>query len=214
LKLLVGTLGLLLVGVGSAQEASKPVAASAEVSFHFERQGLTIPVYTLTVRENGEATFAEGDQVPAKALHLRPETVGRIFEQARALDGFRAGCNSRSKNLADTGAKTLTVSAPGAAPVSCTYNYSDNKAVSALTETFLALEFTIEEGQKLEHDHRFDRLGLDQDIRYLVEAAKENRAQGLAAIAPILKSLVDDTLVIERVRTAAGKLLEMASLGR
>jgi hypothetical protein len=51
-------------------------------------------------------------------------------------------------------------------------------------------------------------------MSYLVDAARENRAQGLSLIAPVLLSLVNDPAVLERVRTAAGKLLEQGNLGK
>ena len=47
---------------------------------------------------------------------------------------------------------------------SCVYNYSDNKNVALLTDTFLGIAFTLDEGRKLDFLHRYDRLGLDAEM--------------------------------------------------
>ncbi len=203
--------GLLLTSAAGLGQTA-PTPAEATVSFHFEHVGMAVPVYTFTVHESGATEYQAGDT--ARTVRLAPEFAAHLFAEVKGNGGFRGGCNSKARNLADTGTKTLTFAPVGGPPTSCTYNFSDSKTVTELTDTFLGMEFTLEAGQKLEHDHRFDRLGLDEEMRYLVEAAKDGRATGLSMIAPALHSLVNDMALIERVRTSAGKLLEMASLGK
>jgi hypothetical protein len=205
-------------GAGADARSGEKPGTGESLTFHFEHPGAPVPEYTFTVHQGGTrlsyALGADGNNPTPNGLYLKPELVDRLFQQVAASNRFHP-CESKVKNVANTGRKTLTY-ASGATgdSATCTYNFSENKAVTALTDIFFALEQTLEQGQKLEHDHRFDRLGLDQDMSYLVDAARENRAQGLSLIAPVLLSLVNDPAVLERVRTAAGKLLEQGNLGK
>jgi hypothetical protein len=135
--------------------------------------------------------------------------VTKIFKLARSVDRFDMACDSKAKNLANTGKKTLTYAGPDGRG-SCVYNYSDNKNVTALTDMFLAIAFTMDEGRRLEFLHRYDRLGLDAEISSLAHEEKEGRAMELGTIAPTLSAIEGDTALIQRVRLQAGKLLEQS----
>jgi hypothetical protein len=118
-------------------------------------------------------------------------------------------CEATAKNIANSGKKTLSyVGADGAG--SCTYNYSENKNVTTLTDTFLFIAFTLDEGRRLEFLHRYDRLGLDEEMTELVQAVKSGHALELETIAPVLTSIAGDAAVMQRVRSQATKLLEQA----
>lgn len=219
-------LGFALVGVSAFLYAQSPApaAARAEVSFQVERPGVPVPNFTIRVNEDGTGEY-QGEEVEgpvdngaaqyASAKHidrtisLSPETVTKIFKTARELDRFKMECDSKKKNIANTGKKTLSYSGSDGAG-SCVYNYSDNKDVMMLTNTFLAINFTIDEGRKLEFLHRYDRLGLDAEMIALQEAAKSGQALELGTIAPVLASIAGDMAVMERVRLRASKLLEQA----
>src|SRR5205823_7571283 len=107
---------------------------------------------------------------------------------------------SKAKNIADTGKKTLTYTGPDGSG-SCTYNYSENKTIDMLTNTFLAIAYTLDEGRRLEFLHRYDRLGLDAEMSLLLQEVGAGRALELGTIAPALAAIVDDTAVIQRVRS-------------
>jgi hypothetical protein len=209
----------------AAQSAGSTVAAkSPEVSFQFERVGLPVPRFTLRVDEDGTGSY-QADEVESPAdrgdvqyaspkhidrtLKLTAPTVAKIFNAARALGHFDTVCEATAKNIANTGKKTLSYAGADGAG-SCTYNYSDNKNVNMLTDTFLFIAFTLDEGRRLEFLHRYDRLGLDEEMTELVAAVKSGHALELETIAPVLTSIAGDAAVIERVRTQATKLLEQA----
>jgi hypothetical protein len=209
-----------------ASPTDPPAVLQGQVSFQFERAGLPVPRYVLEVHEDGTGRYQadESATVPSQSssaaqyvggkhidrpIMLSPATVAKIFKQARALDHFNIACASKAKNIADTGKKTLTyVGADGQG--SCVYNYSDNKSVTALGDMFLAIAFTMDEGRRLEYFHRYDRLGLDEEMTTLAHEANEGRALELGTIAPTLSSIESDTALIQRVRLKAGKLLEQA----
>jgi hypothetical protein len=207
----------------TAAPAAAPVALP-EVSFNFERPGLQVPKYTIVVHQDGTGTY-KGEEAPvsggASAMGVRgtspgrtidrpmkfaPSTADTIFKTARSLDYFNITCPSKAKNVADTGKKTLTYTGPDGHG-SCTYNYSENKSVTQLTEMFQAIAFTMDEGRKLDFLHRYDRLGLYSEMDTLMHEVEEKRAMELENITSSLTAIVADEALIQRVREKAAKLL-------
>ena len=212
-----------------AQTAEPPSAASAktqaEVSFQFDRTGLPVPRFTLRLREDGTGRY-EADQAETAAtatsmrgqaaqhidrpINLTSGTAAKIFKAARAANHFNIECASKAKNIADTGKKTLSYTG-GDGSGSCTYNYSENKNIDTLTNTFLAIAYTIDEGRRLEFLHRYDRLGLDAEMISFSQELEAGRALELGTISPTLAVIADDTAVIQRVRLRAQKMLEQVA---
>ena len=219
---------MLLAGVTSAQQ---PQQAPATLTFHFERPGLPVPDYTLTLHPDGTGTYA-AQYAPAPPQTSRfggvdagavaaPEhvdmpillsdaTTARLFEQARTAGYFEHPCESKAKNIANTGKKVLSYTGPDATG-SCTYNYTDNKLIAGLTDTFFGIAYTLEEGHTLAASHRFDHLGLDAEMIQFTEAVKQGRALEIGAIAPILRSIAEDPQLLDRVRARATQLLAASS---
>lgn len=220
-------LGMASLAFGqSTSPTDPPSVLQGQVSFQFERVGVPVPRYMLEIHEDGTGRYQADEAASApsqsssavqyvggkhidRAIVLSPPTVTKIFKQARALDHFNIACASKAKNVADTGKKTLSYVGPDGRG-SCVYNYSDNKNVTALSEMFLAIAFTIEEGRRLEFLHRYDRLGLDAEMAALAHEVNEGRAMELGTIAPTLQSIEGDTALIQRVRLHAEKLLEQS----
>jgi hypothetical protein len=200
--------------------ASEAIPAGPEVSFQFERIGLPVPKFTIVVHEDGTGSYqaqlaavsAGAGQTSAagppvnKAIKLSSPTTQTIFNTAHALDRFNIECNSKAKNIANTGKKTLSYKGADGQG-SCLYNYSENKGVAQLTDTFQAIAFTMDEGRKLEFLHRFDRLGLYSEMDVLSHEVQEKRALELGNIAPALKAIIADEALMQRVRERAAHLL-------
>jgi len=211
------------------QTAEPPTSASAktlaEVTFQFDRTGLPVPRFTLRVREDGTGNY-QADQVEIAAtatsmrgqaaqhidrsINISRETVAKIFKETRALNYFNIECASKAKNIADTGKKTVSYSGSDGSG-SCVYNYSENKKVGTLTDTLLAIAYTLDEGRKLEFLHRYDRLGLDAEMISFAEEVDAGRALELGTISPTLAAIADDTALIQRVRLRAQKMLEQVA---
>ena len=210
---------------GGTSPAAAPDKNSPEVGFQFERIGLPVPHFTLKIREDGTGSY-QADQVDIPAtgtamrgqaaqhidrpINLTHETVAKIFKAAHSLNYFNIECASKAKNIADTGKKTLSYSGADGSG-SCTYNFSENKSVSTLTDTFLAIAYTIDEGRRLEFLHRYDRLGLDAEMISFGQELDAGRALELGTISPALAAIVDDPAVIQRVRLRATKMLDQVS---
>ena len=223
-------LALLAVASAPAQTPAgpaAPAAAAATIVFHFERPSGPVPVYTFTIHEDGSGTYsathtprpaepgstANGTEPNTESnaeFTLSPAAAAKLFQDVRSTDHFRARCESKAKNVANTGAKTIEYSGPDGR-AACTFNYTDNKAVEDLSETFAGMENMLEFGRNLDYLHRYDRLGLDAEMTKLVAAIKDRSAVEVETIVPVLRSIAEDNQVIERVRVQAGKLLQAAT---
>jgi len=226
---LVSALSVCSIPFSAAQTAGPATNAStakpAEVSFQFDRTGLPVPHFTLRLWEDGTGNYqADQAEIAATATSMRGQaaqhvdrpirlssgTVGKIFKAARAADHFNVECASKLKNIADTGKKTLSYTGSDGSG-SCTYNYSENKSVDTLTNTFLAIAYTIDEGRRLEFLHRYDRLGLDAEMISFSGELDAGRALELGTISPTLAAIADDTALIQRVRLKAQKMLDQVA---
>lgn len=218
---------LAILAVPGSGMFAQPPAGEALV-FHFVRPGLPVPEYTFNLNQDGSGTYAASylssaptskfaPQYPGvplapavpttRPITLSARTTALLFERAKNADGIRAGCGSKAKNIADTGVKSITYTSPEGS-AHCSYNYTENKTVAAITETFQGIAETLDEGHTIEQKHRYDRLGLDQDLAILADNVRDGRALEVATIAQVLQSLCDDTQVMDRVRKRAAGLLQ------
>ncbi len=220
MKTITAAIGMAsLLSLASGGQA--PAAAPPMVQFGLERPAAGVS-YRFTLREDGSGTYratyppmppsTPGETVETP-LMLHEATVKKIFDQARSTLPLHGNCETKVKNIAQTGVKTLTYTS-AAATVACTWNYSDKSAVSALQDEFTAMAETLDAGRKLTMDQRFDRLGLDRDMTFLVGQVKEGHAQGLENITPVLQSIVEDVSLLERVRAQAKALLQASTAQR
>ena len=118
-------------------------------------------------------------------------------------------CLRKPHKVAFQGWKTLSYSAR-TGKGSCTFNYSREKDIQDLGDSFLAVSETILEGVRLEMLLQHDPLGLAKEMESLSAAAQDGRAQQLGAIKDILERLAQDDNVMEMVRKRARQLLTLA----
>jgi hypothetical protein len=212
-------LSLFLLLFAPALRAQSP-APLPQISFDYTRPGLPTPKFTLTLSADGTGTYT-GQEVPTpsrysnvpsaprpfeRTLTLSDATARKIFDLAAATPFSDSLCASKAKNIADTGTKIIAYTNPSERR-SCTYNYTEQKDIAALTTIFLNLAETMDEGRRLEFMHRFDRLGLDAELISFTRELDEGRAMEPATIAPTLHSLADDSALLQRVRMHAAALL-------
>lgn len=177
--------------------------------------------WTLTLHPDGSAHFRSqrGDppagersriDVPdvERDVRLNPDFAAQVFSTAERHHRFNEKCDSKLK-VAFQGWKQLDYTGPDGHG-SCRFNYSQDKDIQALGDTMVAVAETILEGAKLELLLQHDRLGLDQEMEYLCQAAKDGRVKQLGAIRDILTRLAADDEVLDRVRKRARRLLARA----
>jgi hypothetical protein len=206
-----------------AQDAAKAPelkpSATPVVVFQFDRPGLPVPDFTMSIGGTSGQYVGmevvqrarETDPAPPAQPFGRPFMVSagmakKIVGLAQSLNRFNTECASKAKNIADTGKKRLTYTGPDGTG-ECTYNFTENKFVQQLTDIFQGIAETMDEGRRLEFKHRFDRLGLDAELESFSREVAEGRAMEVGTIAPVLRSLADDSALMQRVHAQATKLL-------
>ena len=140
-----------------------------------------------------------------------PELRQKAFALAAKAGYFQKDVDSHHKNMAFTGKKTLTYEDTKRHGES-TYNYSAQPAIQQLTSLFQNLSATLEFGHRLHYDHRYQKLGLDDELKRMEENSRSAPLVELSAIAPILKRIVDDPSVMNVSRARAQRLLAGAHL--
>jgi hypothetical protein len=222
-------------GIGAAQAPQQSTAASAatgstakrQVSLTFDRKGVAVGHYRLTVFEDGTAIYEGNETSVATAygvaadqtarpfqhrIRISPTTSARIFSTAEKLNRFDMPCASKAKNIADMGSKTLHYDGPEGVGT-CTFNYTEDKDVRTIAETFQGIAETLDQGRLLDRLHRFDRLGLDAAIGRLAAEVSSGDALEIGTIASSLQSIAADGGVISRVRNRATELLNQSGYG-
>jgi len=135
----------------------------------------------------------------------------KIFQLAAKADYFQKDVDSHHKNVAFTGKKTLGYK-DGRRSGESTYNYSNNAAVQELTILLQGLSSTLEFGRRLQYDHHYQKLALDEELKRMEELARSNELIGVTAIQPILDRIIADPSVINVTRARAQRLLNRAEL--
>lgn len=188
----------------------------------FSNPALAPSHWTIVLHPDGSGHFnSSGGDMPGGGSDLKAPPVDRdiqvsqefarqVFETAYRHELFNEKCDSHLK-VAFQGEKTLRYEGPKGSG-SCSFNYSKDKDIQALGDSMIGVEETIMEGARLELLLKHDPLGLDQEMNFLFQAAKDGRAQQICAIREILTQLANDPSVLEQVRKRAGLLLEDAKI--
>src|ERR1700675_3612224 len=139
------------------------------------------------------------------------ETRQKIFELAAKAGYFQKDVDSHHKDLAFTGKKTLAYKdAWGSGETR--HNYSLKPAVQDMTSLMQSLSATLEFGHRLQYDHQYQKLALDEELKRMEGLARNNELIEVAAIQPILDQIIADQSVINVTRARAQRLLERAGV--
>jgi hypothetical protein len=188
------------------------------VSFDFVLNGGTPPHYSIAVEPHGKATY-RADEVPA-ADHIASQpymtqfvvsepTRARIFELTRALDCFKGQYDYRGgQRIANMGAKTLKCTFADRETIT-EFNYTTNPRLQELTSIFQNMANTLEYGRRLEYLHRYDKLGLEAELKSMEDAANKKQLAELQAVEPTLQRLLNDSGIINVTRRRAEHLLQI-----
>ena len=197
--------------------------AGQVIQIDFSNPGLTPSHWRLVIHPDGSGHFhSEMGKLPKEAsqssgsellvapdqdrdVHLGAQFTGHVFETARNHKWFNEECESHLK-VAFQGSKELSYRGPEGQG-SCKFNYAKNKEIQALGDSLVGVAGMILEGARLEILLQHDRLGLDREMEYVVEAQGDGRIQQICTIRGILERLAEDQAVMERVRKRARVLL-------
>jgi hypothetical protein len=194
---------------------SQDAGRDSVIVVEFKDPELSPTQWTLTLHRDGSGHFDSqmgtlpGKEIDAPSVNrdvqLSAGFAGHVFETAQRHNWFNEDCDSHLK-VAFQGWKTLSYRGPDGKGA-CTFNYSRDKDIQALGDSMGAVAETILEGARLEMLLEHDRLGLDKEMEFLVDAAGNGRAQQICTIRDILSRLAEDDEVMERVRKRARMLL-------
>lgn len=174
--------------------------------------------YSIRVQSDGAARYqssgrlsADSDQTDSFDLDFTvgAETRQKIFELAAKAGYFQKDVDSRHKDLAFTGKKTLAYKDAQRSGES-TYNYSPQPAVQDLTSLMQSLSATLEFGHRLQYDRHYQKLALDEEFKRMEELSRSSELIEVAAIQPILAQIIADQSVINVTRARAQRLLDRA----
>jgi hypothetical protein len=179
-------------------------AASVAVEFSFRPRDLAATPWHIHLDSEGRGTYIAESDSSATHITVSAATLQKVLSAEPVVRGSL--CGTKQKHIAFTGTKTISFK--GETPSSCRFDYSDSTQLMTASSTFQALAETVQVGQRLAREERFDHLGIDADMDRLDEEAKDGRALELQNIATTLRSLVDDERIMERARRKAARLLQ------
>jgi len=206
----------LILATAAASQA-QPNPATVSFSLDFPQ---SIPDhYVVTVSSDRRATYDSTGKLTPQSdpgdpfrdeFTVTPDTCKRIFDLTAKAKYFEGQIDSGNKKLASTGVKILKYS-EGSRKTEATYNYSPLQPVQQLTAIFQNISTTLEFGRRLDYYHHHQKLALEEELKHMEDAAKSNNLAEIQAVAPILKSIVDDHSVMNISRARAQRLLATAN---
>ncbi len=195
-------------------------SATATVSFSCDFPGSDPSHYVISVSSDGHASYVSDGKLSAQSesdsgeparldFTVSQTTTAHIFDLTKHARYFEGEVDSRKKNLASTGTKTLTYKA-GQTSTQGTYNYSPIPAVQELTTIFQNLSATLEFGRRIEYDYRYQKLALDQELKRMQEMSSAGNLGDLSVVASTLQKIATDASILNVVRECAERLLARA----
>lgn len=176
--------------------------------------------YAVSVSSDGHGSYISDGKLAPSSDPAQPSSLNftvsstlaaRMFDLAQQAHYFEGQIDSRKKNIAFTGDKSLSYKAAQRSTLG-SYNYSTIPAVQELTTIFQSLSTTLEFGRRLEYDCRYQKLALDEELRRMEGMASQGESE-MGVVAPILQKILGDSSVINEVRARAQRLLERAGTG-
>ncbi|HTJ29145.1 MAG TPA: hypothetical protein VL346_01505 [Acidobacteriaceae bacterium] len=208
----------LLLAVPASSPAQQPATIAVEVT----NPQIAPPRWKLSFDATGQGSFdAEADGVtqPGRGvvvlgeihqpLQLSASFAAHAFAVAHQRKLFAFPCESHMK-VAFQGMKRFSYTGPDGSG-SCEFNFSKDKSIQELSESFMAVENTLLYGARLEKLLQHDRLGIDKEMEDLATAAHNGMAIELGVIRPTLTRIAGDEQVLERARRKARLLLTQAN---
>ena len=208
-----------LISLQQAAWAQKPDQASATPSITFERvwQDFTPQSVTITVSANGATKYSsrnpgkngdEADEFQTE-FTISLARCDKLFRYAAEANYFQGDFTFKKHAVASTGKKTL-IYVDASRHFNTTYDYSEHKAIQEITSIFMGISNTVEHGRKLQFMRRFDKLGLEAELKVMEDAAESHSLVEIQLIAPTLESIAEDPAILNIARQRAHRLLAKA----
>ncbi|HWG51395.1 MAG TPA: hypothetical protein VN669_16970 [Candidatus Acidoferrales bacterium] len=221
-KVLIAALLMVSAGSGRAwQNADQFHPHVPTVTFDLFWEAATPQEFTVRAQADGPSSYLSRNPMkpvtPGEAkdpdytldFTMSANDARKIFKLAQHAKYFNGDFDYKGHRIANTGKKTLTY-ADEIRHFQTVYNHSENKAIQELTSLFQGISSTIEFGRKLQFKHKYDKLGLEADLKAMEDATANHNLAELQIIAPTLKDIADDQSVLNIARARARRLLAKA----
>jgi hypothetical protein len=191
----------------------------ATVTFSLDFPASEPEHYSIAVSADGHARYECSAKMSADSedresyqseFTFSDATRARIFDLAAQAHYFSGKIDSGNRKLAFTGAKKL-IYTDGQRSNTAEYNFSPVAPVQQLTALFQGVAATLDFGRRLEYDHRYQKLALDDQLKKMEDMARRGELAELQAVKPILQKIYDDPSVLNVVRARSQLLMEMGN---
>jgi hypothetical protein len=191
------------------------------VTFTCDFPGSEPDHYVISVSDDGSASYDSDSKLRSESTEGDPfhsdSTISqaartRVFDLTKRAHYFEGQIDSKNKNIAFTGTKTLTYK-DAQKSTRASYNYSPVPSIQELTAFFQGLSTTLEFGHRLDYYLRYQKLALDEELKKMEEMSNSHELQEISSVAPILQKIADDPAVIKVVRARAQRLLQVVGNG-
>ncbi len=166
--------------------------------------------YVISITSDCHGTYQSEQKLAEDSFHfdfmMAPANCAKIFDLSKQANYFQGKIDSKKKNIASTGIKTLWYK-DDERNTKATYNYSLMPGIQELTRIFQSLGATMEFGRRLEYDHHYQKLALDEDLKKIEDSSGVNGLEDISAIAAVLQKIIDDPSLMNVVRARAQRLL-------
>lgn len=196
--------------------------AVATVRFECFWEPATPQDYVLTVQSSGGSRYLSrnpsrssqpqgqgGDPDFQLDFTLSPSSQTKIFKLAEQTNFFNGNFDYTKHRVASTGNKTL-IYADSSRHFETKYDYSENPSIDQLTQLFQGISSTIEHGRRLQFLRRFDKLGLEAELKAMEDMAEKHYLAEMQVIAPTLAAIADDPAILNIARQRARRLLALS----
>lgn len=215
---------VLLMSLGARAQAPNlnpnvpPEKQIPVVKFEYEMPGAMPPHYALSVEAGGTAAYrseqgpASGESVNAGEtpyflkFDISRPTADKIFALAKSLNFFKGDFEYHGGRVANMGAKTFTFK-DGKQENSFTYNFSQNPELQQLTTLMEGISASLEYRRELEQLYKYEKLGLDEKLKQMMTDSDRGYLAELQVDEPILKTIADDSSIMNITRRRARMLL-------
>src|SRR5215470_1626043 len=210
----------LLAVLLQAQNAG-PASAVPTITYDRVWEAYTPQNITLTVQSTGSTKyisrnpFKTPDQKESDPDYTVEFTISaaardRLFRDAKETNYFHGDFTFKKHAVSSTGKKTLTY-ADQSRHFETQYDYSENKEIQEITNIFQGISNTIEHGRKLQYLRRFDRLGLEEELKGMESLGESGYLAEVQLIANTLESIANDPAILNIARQRARRLLAKGS---
>lgn len=219
IRCFVSLLLILFADAGWAQNENQPEHPPIPtITFDHFWEDATPQEYIISVKSDGTSVYLsrnplkpvqpgeEKEPAYERAFTMSPWTSNKIFKLAQQANYFNGDFDYKAHPIANTGEKTLTY-ADISRHFDTTFNYSENKAIEELSHLFQSISSTIEHGRKLQFKYKYDKLGLESELKIAEDAAERHDLAEIQVIAVTLRTIADDPSVLNIARQRARRLL-------